>query len=412
MAALTLRTVRDDDDHAAFTAALYSVFLEDPQPDELELARKFTDLDRLFGFHDGTRWAATAGDFGKQVCLPGGQLVPVAAVTSVTVSPAHRRRGLLTQMMRHQLDTVRDRADESLAMLFASEAMIYGRFGYGLASQHAVLSGQVRDLGFRPEVDLGSGTVTETDARTLLTHAPAIFDEVLPGLPGRMARSGPWWDDLVYDNEQRRKDSGRLRFVLHHEPDGSPSGYAIYRPKSSWSGTGPNAELHVEEVRATNPRGYARLWRFLLEIDLVRTIRFDGAAIDEPLRYLMADQRALQCQLHDGVFVRLVEVDRALALRRYACGVDIVLDVRDEFCPWNTGRYRLHADTDRAQCEKTTAPADLAITARDLGAVFLGGVSLAGLVTAGLVGELSPGAAHRASAAFGWPVAPAIPDHF
>lgn len=147
---LTLRTVRDDEDYAAFTAALYSVFLEDPQPDELELARKFTDLDRMFGFHDGTRWAATVGDFRKQVCLPGGALVPVAAVTSVTVSPAYRRRGLLTQMMRHQLDTVRARADESLAMLFASESMIYGRFGYGMASQNSVLTGQVRDLDFRP----------------------------------------------------------------------------------------------------------------------------------------------------------------------------------------------------------------------------------------------------------------------
>lgn len=409
---LTLRTVRDDEDYAAFTAALYSVFLEDPQPDELELARKFTDLDRMFGFHDGTRWAATAGDFRKQVCLPGGALVPVAAVTSVTVSPAYRRRGLLTQMMRHQLDTVRARADESLAMLFASESMIYGRFGYGMASQNSVLTGQVRDLDFRPGVELGAGTVTETDAATLLAHGPAIFDHVLPGLPGRMSRTRPWWDDLIYDNEERRKDSGRIRFVLHHEPDGSPSGYAIYRPKSAWSSIGPNAELHIEEVRATNPRAYARLWRFLLEMDLVRSIRVDGAAVDEPLRHLVADPRALQCQLQDGVFVRLVEVDRALTLRRYATPIDIVLDVRDEFCPWNTGRYRLHADTDGAECETTTASADLAISARDLGAVYLGGVSLTQLVTAGLVGELTPGSAHRGAVAFGWPVAPAIPDHF
>ncbi|WP_395308345.1 GNAT family N-acetyltransferase [Mycobacterium sp. AMU20-3851] len=412
MVDLTLRTVRDDEDYAAFTAALYSVFLEEPQPDELALARKFTDLDRMFGFHDGTRWAATAGDFRKEVCLPGGELVPVAAVTVVTVSPAHRRRGLLTRMMRHQLDTIRAREDESLAMLFASESMIYGRFGYGMASQNAVLSGQVRDLDFRPEVELGSGTVAETDAATLMTHGPAIFDRVLPALPGRMSRPRPWWDDVIYDNEARRRDSGRIRFALHHEPDGSPTGYAIYRPKSSWSSTGPNAELHIAEVRATNPRAYARLWRFLLEMDLVRSITFDGAAVDDPLRQLVADPRALQCRLQDGVFVRLVEVDRALALRRYACPVDIVLDVRDEFCPWNAGGYRLRADIDGAECEKTTTPADLTISARDLGAIYLGGVSVSQLVTAGLVAERTPGSAHRAAAAFGWPVAPAIPDHF
>lgn len=110
---LTLRTVRDDDDFTSFNAALYSVFLEDPQDDETELSRKITDFDRMFGFHDGSRWASTAGDYRKQVILPGGALVPVAAVTAVTVSPAHRRRGLLTQMMRYQLDGIRARGTEA-----------------------------------------------------------------------------------------------------------------------------------------------------------------------------------------------------------------------------------------------------------------------------------------------------------
>ncbi len=409
---LTLRTVRDDDDFTSFNAALYSVFLEDPQDDETELSRKITDFDRMFGFHDGSRWASTAGDYRKQVILPGGALVPVAAVTAVTVSPAHRRRGLLTQMMRYQLDGIRARGTEALAMLFASETMIYGRFGYGLASQNAVLTGQVRDLGFRPEVDLGDGSVSETDAATLLAHGPAIFDRAIGDLPGRMDRPRGWWDNLIHDNAERRKESGSIRFALHHEADGTPSGFAIYRPKSDWSATGPNGELHIHEVRATNPRAYARIWRFLLEIDLIRSIKYDGAAVDEPLRYLVADQRALRCAVNDGIFVRLVEVDRALALRRYAAPIDIVLDVRDDFCPWNTGRYRLRGGPDGAECEKTGAPADIAISARDLGAVYLGGTSVAQLVAAGLVGELTPGSAQRAAVAFGWPVAPAIPDHF
>lgn len=412
MVDLTLRTVRDEHDYQTFNAALYSVFLHDPQTDEIALSRAFTDLDRLFGFHDGTRWASTAGDYRKQVNLPGGAQVPVAAVTAVTVSPAHRRRGLLTRMMRHQLDGIRARGTEALAMLFASETMIYGRFGYGSASQNVVLSGQVRDLGFRPEVDLGDGTVSEIDAETLLTVGPAIYDRAIAGLPGRMNRPAAWWNYQIHDNDERRKDSGRIRFALHHEADGTPSGYAIYRPKSDWAATGPNGTLHIEEVRATNPRAYARMWRFLLEIDLVRSIRLDGAAIDEPLRYLVADQRALHCEAADGIFVRLVQVDRALALRRYGAPVDIVVDVRDDFCPWNTGRYRLRGGLDGAECEKTGAPADIAISARDLGAIYLGGTSLAQLVAAGLVEELTPGSAQRAAVAFGWPVAPAIPDHF
>lgn len=409
---LILRTVRDDNDFTAFNAALHSVFLQDPQDDEVELYRAFTDYDRMFGFHDGARWASTAGDYGKQVILPGGTQVPVAAVTAVTVSPSHRRRGLLTQMMRYQLDGIRARGTEALAMLFASETVIYGRFGYGLASQNTVLTGQVRDLGFRQEVDLGDGAVAETDAATLLAHGPAIFDRATADLPGRMARPRPWWDYQIHDNDERRKDSGRVRFALHHEPDGTPSGFAIYRPKSDWTATGPNGTLHIEEVRATNPRAYARTWRFLLEMDLVRSIKYDGAAVDEPLRYLLADQRALQCEVVDGIFVRLVDVGRALALRRYGAPIDIVLDVRDEFCPWNTGRYRLQGGLDGAECESTDAPADIAISARDLGAIYLGGTSVAQLAAAGLVDELTPGSALRAAVAFGWPVAPAIPDHF
>ncbi|MHA3023701.1 GNAT family N-acetyltransferase [Mycobacterium sp. BMJ-28] len=412
MAELTLRNVSDDDDFQAYMAALYSVFLEDPQQDETDLYRGFTEYDRMFGFHDGTRWAATAGAYGKKVSLPGGALVPVAAVTGVTVSPSHRRRGLLTAMMRHQLDDIRSRGTEAVAMLFASETPIYGRFGYGLASSNAVLSGKVRDLAFRPEVDVGQGTVTEIDAETLLDIAPAIYDRALPNLPGRMDRTRPWWDYVIHDSEERRKGTGSIRFALHRGPDGTPDAYAIYRPKAEWSNTGPEGKLHIQEVRATHARAYARMWRFLLEIDLIRSMKYDGAAVDERLRFLVADQRAVQCEINDAIFTRLVDIPRALTLRRYATDIDVVLEVTDEFCPWNTGRYRLRAGLDGAECESTSAAADIVICARDLGAVYLGGVSLQVLVAAGLVGELTAGSAHRAAGAFGWPVAPSMPDHF
>ncbi len=409
---LTLRALRDETDYQDFNTAMAWAFLEDPQPDDIRLARAFTDLDRMFGFHDGTRWVSTAGDYRKNVVLPGGERTDVAAVTGVSVASDHRRRGLLTRMMRHQLNTIRDRGTEAVAMLFASETTIYGRFGYGLASQNATLSGPVRDLGFRPDVDLGAGTVSQIDVDTLLDVGPAIYDRAVAALPGRMDRPRPWWDYQVFDNDERRKDSGSIRFALHRESDGTPSGFALYRTKSSWDATGPTGEVHVEEVRATNPRAYARVWRFLLEIDLVRRVIVKDAAVDEPLRALVADSRALRCEIADGIFVRLVDVERALALRRYAAPVDTVLDVRDEFCPWNSGRYRLRGDADDAHCEKTDAPADIALSVRDLGAVYLGGISLARLAAAGLVEELTAGAVHRAAVGFGWPVAPAIPDHF
>lgn len=412
MSELVLRTITDEDDYQSFMSKAYAGFLQDPQKDEIELAGKFTDFDRMLGFHDGDRWVATTGAYTREVVLPGGALVPVAAVTAVTVSPAHRRRGLLTAMMRYQLDDIRART-EALAMLFASEASIYGRFGYGMATESAVLSGQVRELGYRPGVPLGDGSVTEVDAETMLATAPSVYDQAIAARPGMMARPRPWWDHVTYDSEERSKESGKIRLALHHEPDGTASGFAIYRPKKEWTDTGqPNCELHVEEVLATNPAAYARIWRYLLDMDLVRRIKYYGASADEPVRYLLADQRGLQCFLSDGIYVRLVDVPKALVLRRYATDVDVVLEVTDEFCPWNTGRYRLRGGLDCAECEATTAPSDIAITARDLGAIYMGGVSLQALVGAGLATELTAGAVRRASTAFGWPVAPSMPDDF
>ncbi len=392
-------------------ASSYSVFLQDLQKDEIEVNRKFTELDRMIGFHDGKRWVSTAGAFSRRVVLPGGAVVPVAAVTSVTVSPTHRRRGLLTTMMRHQLADVRSRG-EALAMLFASESLIYGRFGYGMASEAAKLSGQVRDLAFRPGVDLGDGSIAEVDADTLLASAPGIYDTAITQLPGQMSRPRTWWDSWIFDNDERRKESGRIRFILHCESDGTASGFGIYRPKSEWGVSGPKGELHVQEVVATNSSAYAKIWRYLLDMDLVRTITYHSAAVDEPLRYLVANFRALQCTLSDAIHVRLVDIPRALSLRRYSAEVDVVLEVTDEFLPENSGRYRLRGGLTDASCEITTESADIALTVRDLGSVYLGGVSLQAPASAGLVTELRVGAVQRAAIAFGWPVAPSAPDDF
>lgn len=412
MSELTFRTVTDDDDHLAYVTSDYETFLFfDPPGEELDVIRKFTDYDRQFGFLDGDRWVATTGSFSNQLVLPGGSLIPVAAVSAVAVAPTHRRRGLLTRMMRHQLDDLRSRG-EAVAMLFASEAAIYGRFGYGVASQSADLSGQMRDLGFRPEVRVADGAMIQVDAETLLSEAPAIYDRASAALPGTMARPRVWWDNLILDTEMRREGTGRIRFALFRETDGAAAGYAIYRAKREWDELGSKSELHVVEVRATNPAAYARVWRYLLDMDLIRTMEFHGASVDEPLRHLVADYRALQCSLSDGIYVRLVDVATALAARSYATDIEVVLEVSDDFCPWNAGRYRLRGGPAGAVCESTTDAADIALGVRELGAVYLGGGSLLGLANAGLVSELTPGSVQRAAVAFGWPVAPTLPDDF
>lgn len=168
----------------------------------------------------------------------------------------------------------------------------------------------------------------------------------------------------------------------------------------------------MQEVLGTNPRAYARTWRYLLDMDLVRKIKYHGASVHEELRYLVANHSALECALGDAIHVRLVDIAGALSQRRYSAEVDVVLEVTDEFLPENSGRYRLRGSLTDANCEITTEDADIALTVRDLGSVYMGGVSLQALARAGLVTELREGAVQRAVIAFGWPVAPSAPDDF
>ena len=173
-----------------------------------------------------------------------------------------------------------------------------------------------------------------------------------------------------------------------------------------WNDAGPNGEVQVTEVVATTPQAYAAVWSFLLNLDMTRRIVWRSTAPDEPLQHLVGDPRAVQLQLADNLWVRLVDVDRALAARTYARDIDVVLDVTDATCPWNVGRWRLSGDAKGATCTQTSDPADLRLAVTDLGAAYLGGPSLAALAAAGRVRELHAGALAETSRAFSGDRAP------
>lgn len=187
---------------------------------------------------------------------------------------------------------------------------------------------------------------------------------------------------------------------MHQERDGRATGYALYRHGSSPDGSGGSAGVvDVVELAACSRQAYAALWRFLAGIDLASRIDYEGS-VDEPLPHLLIEPRAVKAAPVDRLWLRLADVDRALGGRSYILPLDLVLDVRDDFCPWNSGRHRLQAEAGKAVCEPTTAPADLRLTAAELGAAFLGGTSLTALAAAGLVKEVRGGALSRGSAAF------------
>lgn len=392
-------------------AAMVDTFAEIPHDSDRDLEASVVELERSLIALDGEDIVATAGIFSRELTVPGA-IVPMAGVTYITVAGTHRRRGLLRQMITRQLTELHERGGEPVAALWASEAAIYQRFGYGNAAPRASVTGATRDTAFRPEVDVGTGRVRRVDEATVRPHARALYDALRPGAVGWLGRTDTWWTRRHYDPEHWREGHTEARFLVHEEDDGQVTGWAAYRLKGDFERTGPNGLVTILDLSAATPQSYAALWRFVLDQDLVRRFRRRMSSVDDPLQHLVLNPRALETEISDALWVRLVDVDRALAARRYSVDIDLVLDVADELCPWNAGRWRLAAGPDGAECSATSAPADLQLTSTELGAAYLGGPSLAVLARAGRVHELTPGSLQRAAIAFGWHTAPWCPEVF
>ncbi len=395
-----------------FLRSMVSVFGEEPSGRYVETPSPWAELDRSLALWEGDRAVATAGIYSRELTVPGA-VVPCAGITWITVAPTHRRRGVLTAIMRRQLEEIRAAEREPVAALWAAEASIYGRFGYAPASRRGGWTGRTERMRLRPGVDTGTGTVRPAEPAEFRAAAAALHERLRREVPGNLARNEIWWDRVMLDEPEDRKGRPALQLVLHTEADGTPAGYATYRRKARWSESSePEGELVVGEVRAATPAAYAALWRYLLSIDLVRTVTAPMASDDDPLRHLLADVRALHARPVDALWVRLIDVGRALSARRYPAPLDMVFEVRDEFCPENTGRWHLWGHPAGAFCDRTDRDPDIVLGIEELSAAYLGGVSLASLQAAGRVHEVSPGAVVQASTGFGWPVSPWCPDEF
>ncbi|WP_327069199.1 GNAT family N-acetyltransferase [Kitasatospora sp. NBC_01250] len=412
--ALSLRPLAPADWDAWYDA-LEVAFGETESPERRALWRALTEVDRSLGVWDGSTAVGSAGAFSFRMAVPGGALLPTAGVTMVGVLPTHRRRGVLTALMRHQLDEVHERG-ESLAALTASQPAIYGRYGYGLATwQLAVRIDRARVRVERAEAKDDRIRLRLTDPARSSAACERLYARRVPLRPGMLAR-GPGWERVaLLDAPSEREGHTALQCVLAEDRrDGELLGYARYSVRAAWQHAGPAGQVRVREVTAAVPEAAAALWGYLLDLDLTETVEAANLPVDDPLLHLASDPRRLSSQLSDSLFVRLVEVGDALGSRQYSAPVDVVLAVADEFCPWNAGHWRLRSAGRQAGavCEPTDAPADLALSVRELGSAYLGGRTLAALAAAGLVRELRPGALAEASAAFAWDVAPWLPHGF
>lgn len=355
------------------------------------------ELPRALLAHVDDEPAGLAAALTFDLAVPGGS-VRAAGVTWVGVAPTHRRQGVLGTLIRRQLDDVRA-AGEPVAVLWASEPGIYRRFGYGLASRRlsvtlpragTVVEGPVDDA-------LRVRLVPPADGLPAIEEVYAAVRAQRPGMPRHVGRGR---ERAVLDPVSQRHGASELRCAVVADAD-RVRGYALFATESVWTDGQPAGTVKVREALAVDPAATAAVWRFLLSIDLMARVEHINLPEDDALLHLLVDVRRAQPVLRDALFVRLVDLPAALAARRYATAVDVVLEVSDAFAPWNAGRWRLvAAPTGEATCSPSEAPADLALDVRDLGAAYLGGTSPVSLAAAGRVVEHTPGALLAATTAF------------
>ncbi|WP_406130823.1 GNAT family N-acetyltransferase [Streptomyces sp. NBC_00989] len=391
-----------DEDHDVFVDTVHAAFGLFPETpvEGGGLWWSALEMDRcLLALTADGRPVGTAATYPFELTLPGETLVPASGVTAVGVLPSHRRRGVLSAMMRHQLTELRARG-EVLSVLLASEAAIYGRFGYGPATYTARLTvprhkGALTVPRAHGTAD-APGTGPDTGSVEVLRRAECgeILEEVYDGYrraqPGALSRPHRWWALRA----GQPPISPAPRYVaVHRNADGVPDGYASYS-------IGEGKTLTVDETIATDDAVFTALARFALEHDLVDQVVFKHVPPQHPLRWQLTDFRAGEVGGDtDWLWVRLLDVPRALTTRGWFTDGELVLAVDDPFLDEH-GRYLLTVRDGKAECVPTGREPDLSLDVRDLGSLYLGGTSPSTLVRAGHIRAHRPDAATRADALF------------
>jgi predicted acetyltransferase len=339
---------------------------------------------------------ATFATFRKTLNIGFGRTQECQMVTAVTVRTSHRRRGLLRRMMSEDLQMAKE---DGLAMaaLTASEGTIYGRFGYGVASfERTVKVDTTARFSVRHQA---TGSVEVADPKTLLQLAPDVFDRVHRITPGSLGRQD--WYRLLASGSLGRdgKEDPAIKVALHYGPAGDIDGYVSYK-FLGWD-TEPYTVEVVDLVAAGND-AYLELWQFLGAIDLVERVSWDQAPLDDPLGWALTDPRCIDSSdSRDMLWLRILDVPKALEARHYPVDGELVLEVHDPL-GLTAGTFALRVDGGDAVVERLPekAEADLALDVSALSSIYLGAVCPVTLTAAGRIREAVPGAALKARQMF------------
>ena len=399
---LDVRTITDDE-VPRWVVAVSTGFHGSMTEEEGELRRPSIILDRTWAGFDGRQIVSTFRSFPTELTVPGGRSVPVSAITAVTTRSTHRRRGLATRMMTGDLLAARDRG-ELAAILIAAEYPIYGRFGFGPATEHQTVTVDTRTARLRIPA---AGSVEYIDVPQARELAPDLHERARAGQPGDFAYPDRFWD----------LEFGLLRYPSMGEPkpfftllardvSGIPVGLVTWEYKENWENWLPQSTVTLRKLIAVDDHAAALLWQTLLNLDLVSTVRAELHPVDDVLFWLLVDARHARATTRgDHLWLRPLDTPGFLADRRYPVAGRVVLEVVDPL-GLSGGRFALEGDSHGATCRPTTESADLTIGLSQLGAILLGGFRLRRLFGAGLIDEHTAGAVSRADALFAWPETP------
>ncbi len=376
------------DELDGFVRSFRSVFGERVDDRDLARARLQLECDRSFVAVDADdEVVATAGAHSFAMRLPGGGRLGCAGITMVSVRTDQRRRGLLTRLMDRLLQQARERGD-AVAALWASEAPIYGRFGFGPAIPTAEITLDRAHAALQLAGPVEA--VTLVDRSTAREALPAIRERVSATRPGLLARSPVFWDCLLDEEPTPPSGSGPRQHALL-----PGRAYALYRLRPDWTAGAPTGQVVVSELHATDPEAAAAIWRFVTDVDLASSTVAGRRAVDDPVLAMVVDRGRARVAEDWPLQVRLVDLASVLSTRTYGSDGSLVFDVIDRQLPGQAGRWHLEVSGGRGSCRRTDRPADLRLDIAALSTVCLGGARTTQLAAAGLVSEDGDAAAAR-----------------
>ena len=363
---------------------------------------------RSFMAFDGDAAVGTGGNFTFELTVPGAVSLPAAGLTMVGVLPSHRRKGMLTQLMRTFLADAKKRG-EPLSVLWASEGSIYQRFGFGIATRQIIISAQADRMRMIDQPDpLVARMHTEQEAAEVI---PPIYDRIRARTPGMYARSKKWWTAKTLADPEDHRNGGGPMWYATIEKDGRPEGYALYRIHGAWE-TFAAGKVAVQEAMATSPAVEKALWNYLFNIDLVKDIEAYFLPLDHPLQLMVTEPRRLRAKIVEALWLRIVDVTGALAGRAYLTDDTITFELTDGFLPENEGVWRLETSGGEGRAARSEGAPDVRLSAADLGGMYLGGCTFSELLSAGRGEEITPGAARRMDLMFASEITPWCPEIF